>query len=322
MKIVERREHGGIWWGRTPEGAWFRWSAAVNSWEGPLAPAWPEPPRHPNEEAIVAAALAAGGPSEEGPALPMNRVDAWWNRHFPPFSIRRLVFGLVWLPVIGAVVELLWVLGGREASLPRYLFVCVAGGVLLATAWLPGMRDVAERMQASGAFESRSPWPWRRRPMAPPPPLPPLRTTFRRDFLVALPFTLLIVLVMTATVTGVRGSFTPGALLNISVAAVLSALLVGLRTSIWGLVLFSIAGGLLGGLAMAFLSMMTFNEPGLGEIMFGWAIGSVILFLYAYPLWRGVRDMEARGFRLPMWIVMGCSVLLVSGAALVFLAER
>jgi hypothetical protein len=48
----------------------------------------------------------------------------------------------------------------------------------------------------------------------------------------------------------------------------------------------------------------------------------VIVFLYAYPLWRGVRDMEARGFRLPMWIVMGCSVLLVSGAALVFLAER
>ncbi|HUF60425.1 MAG TPA: hypothetical protein VMR89_13250 [Actinomycetota bacterium] len=322
MKIVERREHGGIWWGRTPDGAWFRWSAAVNSWEGPLAPPWPEPPRHPNEEAIVAAAIAAGGPSEEVFALPMNRVDAWWNRHFPPFSIRRLVFGLVSLPVIGAVVELLWVLGGREASLPRYLFVCVAGGVLLATAWLPGMRDVAERMQASGAFESRSPWPWRRRPMAPPPPLPPLRTTFRRDFLVALPFTLVIVLVMTATVTGIRGSFTPGALLNIAVAAVLSALLVGLRTSIWGLVLFSIAGGLLGGLAMALLSMMTFNEPGLGEVMFGWAIGSVILFLYAYPLWRGVRDMEARGFRLPMWIVMGCSVLLVSGAALVFLAER
>ena len=322
MKIVERREHGGTWWGRTPHGAWFRWSAAVNSWEGPLAPPWPEPPRHPDEEAIVAAALAAGGPSEGVPALPMNRVDAWWNRHFPPFSIRRLVFGLVSLPVIGAVVELLWVGGGREASVPRYLFVCVAGGVLLATAWLPGMRDVAERMRASGAFESRSPWPWRRRPIAPPPPLPPLRTTFRRDFLVALPFTLLIVLVMSATVTGVRGTFTPGALLNSSVAAVLSAVLVGLRTSIWSLVLFSIAGGLLGGLAMVFLSMMTFNEPGLGEVVFGWAIGSAILFLYAYPLWRGVRDMEARGLRLPMWIVMGGSVLLVSGAALVFLAER
>lgn len=321
MEIVDRREHSGHWWGRDADGAWHRWNAAASGWDGPLEPPWPPepPPLTPEQEAIVARALATGG---DPPPPSTNGVDAWWNRHFPPFSMRRLVFGLVALPVIGALTELLWVVGGREASLPRYLFVGVAGGLLLATAWLPGMRDVAERMQASGAFESRSPWPWRRRPVAPPPPLPPFRTTFRRDFLVALPFTLVIVLVMSATVTGARGTFAPGALLNSSVAAVLSAVLVGLRTSIWGLVLFSLAGGLLGGLAMAFLSMMTFSEPGLGEVLFGWAIGSAILFLYAYPLWRGVRDMEARGFRLPMWIVMGGSVLLVSGAALVFLAER
>lgn len=327
MKIVERREHEGVWWGRDHGGSWRRWNAVSNGWEGPLAPPWPPaPPPHPDEAAIVARALAATAApatgNTGGPPPPMNRVDAWWNRYFPPFSTRRLVFGLSSLPVIGALVELLWVLGGREASLPRYLFVCVAGGVLLATAWLPGMRDVAERMQASGALESHSPWPWRRRPMAPPPPLPPLGTTFRRDFLVALPFTLMIVLVMTATVTGVRDTFTPGALLTSSVAAVLSAVLVGLRTSIWGLVIFSLVGGLLGSLAMAFLSMMTFNEPGLGGLVFGWAIGSALLFVYAYPLWRSVRDMEAHGFRAPMWIVMGGSVLLVSGAALVFLAER
>jgi hypothetical protein len=322
MNIVERREHEGAWWGGAADGAWYRWNATSAGWDGPLAPPWrPEPPPlTPEEEAIVAMAMATAAPPPQGP--PTNRVDAWWNRTFPPFSGKRLVIGLIALPVIGALTELLWVAGGREASLPRYLFVCVAGGVLLATAWLPGMRDVAERMQASGAFESRSPLPWRRRPIAPPPPLPSLRTTFRRDFLVALPFTLVIVLVMSATVSGVRGAFTPGALLNSSVAAVLSAVLVGLPTSIWSLVLFSIVGGLLGALVMVFLSMMTFNEPGLGEVVFGWAIGSAILFLYAHPLWRGVRDMEARGFRLPMWIVMGGSVLLVSGAALVFLAER
>lgn len=321
MDVVERREHEDEWWGRNPDGSWFRWSTSIPGWEGPFTPPWPEPARLPNEDAIVAAAMAATGPPDGTPP-PTNRVDAWWNRHFPPFSIRRLIFGFAALPVVAASVELLWVLRGREASLPRYLFVCVAGGVLLATAWLPGMRDVAERMRASGAFESRSPWPWRRTPLGPPPALPPLRTTFRRDFLVALPFTLVIVLVMSVTVIGVDGTFTPGALLNSSAAAVLSAVLVGLRTSIWGLVLFSVVGGLLGGLAMVFLSMMTFNEPGLGGVVFGWAIGSAILFLYAYPLWRSVRDMEARGFRAPMWIVMGGSVLLVSGAALVFLAER
>lgn len=323
MKIVERREHGGIWWGRTPDGAWFRWSAAVNSWEGPLAPPWPEPPRHPNEEAIVAAALAAGGLSEAVPALPMNRIDAWWNRHFPSFSIRRQVFGLVSLPVIGAVVELLWILGGREASLPRYLFVCVAGGVLLATAWLPGMREMAQRLHANGGFDTGSGWPWRRkRALPPPPPLPPLRETFRRDFLVALPFAAVIVLVMSATTIGLADTFAPSNLLMFAVTSVATAALVALRTSVLGLVIFSVAGGLIGGLALVLLSLMTWSDPGLTEFLIGWAFGAVLLFLHAYPIWLRMRDLEARGFRLPMWLVMGGSVLLLSGGALVFLAER
>jgi hypothetical protein len=253
----------------------------------------------------------------------MNRVDAWWNRHFPPFSARRLVFALVALPVIGALQELLWVAAGRGASLPRYLFVCVAGGALLATAWLPGMREMAERLQASGAFDARSPWPWRRKRTVPPAPsLPPLSATFSRDFRVALPFALVMMLVMSITVAGVDDTLAPSGLLTSGLASVFAAALITLRTSVWGLVLFSVAGGVLGGLAMVFLSLTTFSEPGAWEFLIGWAIGSVLLLLNAYPMWRWMRTLEARGFRLPMWIVMGGSVLLVSGAALVFVAER
>ena len=245
----------------------------------------------------------------------MNRVDAWWNRHFPPYSIRRLVFGLVSLPVIGALVELLWVLGGRGASLPRYLFACVAGGAVLATAWLPGMRDVAERMQASGAFDPRSPWPWRRKRDAPPaPPLPPLAETFGRDFRIALPFCFAIVLVMSLTVSGFDATFDPDGLLTTAVASVFAAALVAMRTSLWGLIVFSVAGGVLGGLALVLLSMMTFGEPGLDDFLIGWGVGSAMLLVFAYPIWRSLRE--------PMWIVMGGSVLMVSGGALVFLAER
>jgi hypothetical protein len=226
--------------------------------------------------------------------------------------------------VIGALQELLWIAAGRDASLPRYLFVCVAGGGLLATAWLPGMREMAERMQASGAFETRSPWPWRRKRSAPPaPPLPPARTTFRRDFLVALPFAAVMMLVLSATVAGVRDTIAPAGLLTNLTAALFAAALIAFRTSVWGLVLFSLAGGLLGGLAMALLSVMTFSDPGLDDILLiGWGLGSAMLFVFAYPLWRGLRDLEARGFRLPMWLVMGGSVLLVTGAALVSLAEH
>jgi hypothetical protein len=320
MNIVERREHEGAWWGRDSAGAWHRWNGASNGWEGPEAPPWPEPPRHPDEAAIVARALATAAPPE---SPPMGRIDAWWNRTLPPFSTKRLVFGLVTLPVISGLVELLWVVAGREASLPRYLFVCVAGGALLATAWLPGMREMAQRLHASGVIDARSPWPWRRkRALPPPPPLPPLRETFRRDFLVAVPFAAAIVLVMSATTIGLADTFSLSNLLLFGVTSVATAAVVALRTSAWGLAIFSVAGGLFGGLALVALSLMTWSDPGLTEFLIGWGFGSVLLFLHAYPIWLRIRDLEARGFRLPMWLVMGGSVLLVAGAALVFVAER
>jgi hypothetical protein len=320
MEILERREHGGTWWGRTSDGAWYRWNPVSNVWDGPLAPPWPPdpPPLTPEEEAIVAAAMATAA-APEGP--PRNRVDAWWNRTFPPFSKKRLVFGLTALPLVGALQELvIWGVGWKP-SLPRYLFVCIAGGVMLSTAFLPGMREMAERLQR--ARGNRSPWPWRRQRASerPEPPLPPIETNFRRDFLVALPFAMVVILVMNLTVSGPGGTFAPSALLTNAIAALFIAALVALRTSAWGLALFSIAGGLLGGLFMVFLSAMTFSDPG-GDFLIGWAIGSVLLFLYAYPMWRGLRNLEARGFRLPMWLVMGGTVLLVSGAALVFVAEH
>ncbi len=321
MRIVERREHGGTWWGRTSDDAWFRWNSSSNAWEGPLAPPWPptEPAMTPEEEAAIVAAAMATTAGPEG--SPMNRGDRWWNRTFPPFSKKRLVFGLVMLPLLGGLQELvIWSVGWKP-SLPRYLFVCIAGGVMLSVAFTPGMREMAERLQS--ARGSRSPWGWSRRwepvPLEPSPPPP--ETNLRRDFLIALPFSLVIVLVMSLTVSGPSDTFAPSALLTNAIAALFTAALVALRTSVWGLALFSIAGGLLGGLFMVLLSAMTFSDPG-GDFLIGWAIGSVLLFLYAFPMWRWLRQLDARGFRLPMWLVMGGSVVLVSGSALVFVAEH
>jgi hypothetical protein len=321
MNIVQRREHEGTWWCRDTGGAWYRWNAASSSWDGPLAPPWPPapPPLTPEEGAIVAAAMATTGPPED-PSR--NRVDAWWNRTFPPFSRKRFVFGLVALPVIGALQELVISAIGWRPSLPRYLFVCIAGGVMLSVAFLPGMRDMAERL-AKSREATPSLWPWRRQRAPEPPelPIPPIETNFGRDFLVALPFAAVIMVVMSLTVAGPSDTFTPSALLTNAVAAVFTAALVALRTSVWGLVCFSLAGGLLGGLFLVLLSAMTFSDPS-GDFLIGWGFGSVLLFLYAYPMWRGLRNLEARGFRLPMWIVMGGSVVLVSGAALMFVFER
>jgi hypothetical protein len=318
MKIVERREHEGAWWGRDPAGAWHRWNGTTNGWEGPVAPPWPEPEPHPDEAAIVARALATAAPPEDPPT---NRIDAWWNRTFPPFSRRRLVFGLAALPLIGGLQEFVFWAVGWKPSLPRYLFVCIAGGILLSTAFLPGMREMAQRLQrASG---DRSPWPWSRQRTPPraDPPLPPIETNFGRDFLVALPFAAVIMLVMSLTVVGPRETFTPASMLPSGIAALFTAALVALRSSIWALAFLSVAGGLLGGLFLVLLSAMTFSDPG-GDFLIGWAIGSALIFLYAYPMWRRLRILEAGGFRLPMWIVMGGSVVLISGSALMFIAEH
>jgi hypothetical protein len=127
---------------------------------------------------------------------------------------------------------------------------------------------------------------------------------------------------MSATTIGPADTFSPSNLLLFGVTSVATAAVVALRTSVWGLVIFSVGGGLLGGLALVLLSLMTWSDPGIAEFLIGWAFGTVLLFLHAYPIWLRMRDLEARGFRLPMWLVMGGSVLLVSGGALVFLAER
>ena len=321
MDIHERREHAGTWWGRTSDGAWFRWNPSSNAWEGPLEPPWPPSERtmtKEEEDAIVAAALATTA-APEGP--PMNRVDRWWNRTFPPFSKKRLAFGLAVLPLLAGLQELVVWSVGWKPSLPRYLFVCIAGGIMLSIAFLPGMREMAERLQR--ARGSRSPWGWsrRREQDPPPPPLPPIETNLRRDFLIALPFAFVIVLVFSLTVAGPGETFAPSALLTNTLAALFTAALVALRTTVWGLALFSIAGGLLGGLFMVLLSAMTFSDQG-GDFLIGWAIGSALLFLYAFPMWRWIRHLEARGFRLPMWLVMGGTVVLVSGSALMFIAEH
>lgn len=305
MKIIERREHDNAWWGRTPDGAWFRWNTASVGWEGPFDPPW-----GPSSGAVASGSPGGAAQTESAPPNPpANWIEAWWNRTFPPFSIRRLVFGLGALTVIAALQELVLGASGRDPSLPRFLFVCLAGGAVLASAWLPGMRKYAKALMSSrsGVEMQVTDIP---------------RTSFAKDLLVALPFAFLIVLIVHLVTVGPGKTFTGQALASVAVSSTAASVMIALRSSVWSLVLFSVVGGVLGGLAVVFLSLMTFSGTGWVEFAVGWILGSILLFTYAYPVWRRLRNMEARGFRLPMWIVMGGSVVLVSGAALIFVFER
>jgi hypothetical protein len=308
MKIVERREHDNAWWGRTPDGAWFRWSTVSAGWEGPFTPPW-APSGVPDPVEPPKLAAQAGPEFEESPPPLRNPVDVWWNRVFPPFSIRRLAFLLGVLPVMAGLQELIVGASGRDASPPRFLFVCLAGGALLASAWLPGMRKYAKALRPSRATAEVK-------------DLNLPRTSFGKDLFVALPFAFLIVLIVHLVTIGPSEAFTGQSLAAVAVASAAASVMIALRSSVWSLVLFSVVGGVLGGLAVVFLNLMTFSGTGWVEFAVGWILGSILLFTYAYPVWRGLRNMEARGVRLPMWIVMGGSVILVSGAALMFVFER
>jgi hypothetical protein len=299
MRIVERREHDGGWWGRREDGAWLRWNASANDWEGPFPPPWPSTAADPVD------------PGQLAIPVPTNRLDRWFTRTFPPFSVRRAAFGVLAVAVIGALVELGWQAAGRGASLARYLFVVVAGGAMIAVASLPGMRDLVFDLQRARRRRNE---PMTTSPFAVP-------ATFRRDVLVALPFAAVIVAIVVATVDGLDALGSSAAVLTIALSSVLAALLVGLRTSLWALLLASFLGGAVGALAVVILDAMTFSETAGGWLAAGWAIGAVLCFVTLYPAWDGMRRLEARGFHLPMWLVMGGAVLLTAGAAVVFAAD-
>jgi len=239
----------------------------------------------------------------------MSPVDAWWNRRFPPFSRARLVFLIATTPVVGAVSEGIWAtMRGGGFSFPRYAFICVASAATVATGFLPGMRERAARLMRPDVDRIAV-------------PLVRLDRTIAKDFVVALPFAFGVMLVVHLAVGGRATAFSPPTLATQLIGALFTAAIVALRTSVWGLALLSIVGGLLGGFAVAILSLFTFSEPSRDEFLVGWLLGTIMVFVFVWPMWQGMRQLESRGVRLPMWLVMGGSLLLVTGASLVFVVE-
>jgi hypothetical protein len=100
---------------------------------------------------------------------------------FPSYSTRRLLFGLCVLPAIAALHAGWNLLRGREVSLDQYLFVTVMGAVLLTFVWFSILRPRRDRSQQA--------------PVALAPAAPP-ETHPTREFLIAFPFALAIVLVL------------------------------------------------------------------------------------------------------------------------------
>ncbi len=294
MRIVERREHSGRWWGRRGDGAWLCWDPMTNGWQGPLTPPWAAGPTVP--------------PELPPPGRSRHRVDVWWNQRFPPFSRARLGFLIAVAPVMSAVTESVWSTAhGTPFSLPRSLFICFASVATIAIGFTPAMRERAASMSRPDP-----------RAVSPPP-----RPTVRRvgDFAVALPFAYAVMVITHLAVVGTSNVFAPTTLLTHLVAGAVAAAMIALGTSVWSLVIVSVVGGAIGWLAVMLLSAFTFSTPSGVELTVGWILGSLVVFTFLWPAWSCARRLEARGVRLPIWLVMGTTLVLVAAGSVLFVAE-
>jgi hypothetical protein len=237
-----------------------------------------------------------------------NRIDAWWNRTFPPYSVRRLLFGIVAIPLVAGVHALYQTVRGRDGSFGEYAFVAILGGIILAFIWFAAFRRPGSA-PGEAILADR----------------PDRGSLWARDFLVAFPFALGVVLVV-GMVTG--NGFDQASVAGSLVSAVLISLIVALRRSVWSVILFSLLAG--AGVALV-LELFLFFLGGTPGLFLTWILSSLFVFLWAMPSWMQLRSAARGPFRrgpsdphpgtlpeIPLWVIMAGTLILVVGWAISF----
>jgi hypothetical protein len=326
MDRLRRVEVDGEWWAQTPDGSWLYWSRAAAAWkrrsEGP--PGVSSPTAAAGEglhQTRVGLLPGPGAPNPEGPGQNLGPVDRWFNRNFPPNSGRRLLFGLVGLPVVGLVVALVRGLtGGRHLPLSLFLFSTVMGGVLLTLVWVgvvkpggpskpsshPEPPDGAGPVQLFAGFTTRG------------------FLVGAGVFFVNLTLFLLI---------SDSASSPTRAVAIAAPAAMLASLLWQLRTSVAGLLLVSALIGAPVALALTMFGLVMGNQP---NFLLWWLGASVVALLFVLPHWWQLRHGAAGTGRfagrrwaqpsgapreVPDWVLWtGVSILMLSTAAYIRIA--
>jgi hypothetical protein len=326
MDRLRRVEVDGEWWAQTPDGSWLYWSRAAATWkrrsEGP--PGVSSTTLAPSEgihQTRVGLLPGPGDPDPEGPGQNLGPVDRWFNRNFPPYSGRRLLFGLVGLPVVGlAVAFVRGLTGGRHLPLSLFLFSTVMGGVLLTLVWV----GVVKRGGPS-------------KPSSHPEPADDVGSVqllagfTTRGFLVGAGvffFNLTLFLLISDSASS------PARAVAIAApAAMLASLLWQLRTSVAGLLLLSSLIGAPIALALTMFGLVMGNEP---NFLLWWLVASVVALLFVLPHWWQLAQGAAGKGRfapsrwahrsgapreVPDWVLWtGVSILMLSTAAYIRMA--
>jgi hypothetical protein len=306
MNLVRRVERDGHWWAERADGSWLRWSPERGGWEGPLEPSWM------GEEAggsVTLVVPGSPGASPDDRLTGRTRIDAWWNRAFPPYSVRRLLFGIAAIPLVAGVHALYQAVRGRDVSFGDHAFVAILGGIILSFIWFAAFRRPGPAPSEAPILADR----------------PDPGSRWARDFLVVFPFALGVVLVI-GMLTG--NGFDLASMAGSLVSAVLISLIVALRRSVWSVILFSFLAG--AGVALV-LELFLFFLGGAPGLFLTWILSSLFAFLWAMPSWLQLRSAARGPFRqgpsdphpgtirqIPLWVSMAGTLILVVGWAISF----
>jgi hypothetical protein len=215
----------------------------------------------------------------------MSTIDAWWKRHFPPNSGRRLLFLVIVAPVIAASIGL----AQDQLAGPRSWFIGIAVDLMLCLTWFVARGKVAE-----------------------PPTREPRRLSSLADLVLTASIScagmVVFLLLMSgeATLTHLPIAIIAGGLLTTAIV---------FRYSIWPLVLISVVVGY--GVAVV-LQLFLYWLGGDESILVYWLFSSLTVFAFLMPMWWGVRNARSslEKLSIPSWVIAtGTVILLMLGAA-------
>jgi MFS family permease len=245
-----------------------------------------------------------------------NPIDEWWNRTFPPYSLRRYLFALAVLPAITALVALYNDSRGRHWPFAIYAFASISAAGVLGVAFL-----------------SRGRWevPARERP-AIPAPLPPTTAAaapqeWRREFVVGLPICVVGMLLFLGVLSGPSQLGWLGLIGTSLAAGTFVSFVFAMRRSVLSAILVSLVAGF--GVSLVLQLFDSVMGSG-GSFLGSWVLGSLVAALFVVPAWLHLKDvglpqprpdrspwMTPVRIAAPAWVTLTGGFCLAIGAAIV-----
>jgi hypothetical protein len=250
----------------------------------------------------------------------MGRVDQWWNEHFPPFSLRRLAFGVAVIPV----TSLLWRFMAADVfTWGRYIGITLVTQLFFAVMYLFARngREEVVAVQADGTATIT--WRLPARASDATEPVRPLWEPKKKPLI--SPYLDLVLTLVISCFTFMMMVFifvpeTPallGTAMAVATGLVFTVSLIYRNSIPIMLGVCALLGFLVGGIARGLYSVMSFfSDP--GPMWLWWVLGSLGVLTFIGPGWMAMRANRQifERLRVPNCVIatLVCVFLLVMTA--------